>query len=233
MWIKTVFTLVLVALSGAAAAAPKVDLALVLAVDVSASIDTQRYELQREGFANAFASDAVIDAVGSGEHGAIMVTVVEWSGPLNQKQVVPWTLVNDAPSARAFGAAIAKAPRAFADFTSISGAIEYSAALFAQSGVESTRKVIDVSGDGTNNSGRSVADARAAALAAGITINGLAILASEPNLERYYHDHVMGGEGAFVVVAQDFKAFSNAIISKLVREIAAVPTYRYNFASLP
>jgi hypothetical protein len=232
MWIRTAAAFLLLAFPGVAAA-QKVDLALVLAVDVSASIDVKRYDLQREGLAAAFASDPVVNAIASGEHQRIAVTLVEWSGPANQKQVIPWTLVEDAASARAFGSAIAESPRAFADFTSISGAIDFSAALFAKSGVEATRKVIDVSGDGSNNSGAPVASARTAALANGVTINGLAILASEPKLDTYYEENVMGGEGAFVIVAEDFDAFSRAMLSKLIREIAAVPTFRYSVAGMP
>ena len=214
-----------------AAFGQKVDLALVLAVDVSASIDVKRYDLQRQGLAAAFANDAVIGAIASGEHQRIAVTVVEWSGPQNQKQVLPWTLVDDAASARAFGSAITESPRAFADFTSISGAIDYSVGLLAKSGFEATRKVIDVSGDGSNNSGAPAAAAREAAIAKGVTINGLAILASEPKLDSYYEENVMGGEGAFVIVAKDFDAFSQAMLSKLIREIAAVPTFRYTVAA--
>jgi hypothetical protein len=232
MWLKSAVALLLLALPGVAAA-QKVDLALVLAVDVSASIDQNRYELQRDGLAAAFASDPVIHAIASGEHQRIAVTLVEWSGPQNQKQVIPWTVVADAAAARSFSAAIAEAPRSFADFTSISRAIDFSVALFASSGVEPTRKVIDVSGDGTNNSGGPVDNARDAALAAGVTINGLAILASEPKLESYYEENVMGGDGAFVIIAQDFDAFSQAMLSKLIREIAAVPTHRYSLAALP
>jgi hypothetical protein len=223
--------LLVLALPGAALA-QKVDLALVLAVDVSASIDAKRYDLQRQGLAAAFASDAVIGAIASGEHQRIAVTVVEWSGPQNQKQVLPWTLVEDAASARAFGSAIAESPRAFADFTSISGAIDYSVRLLAQSDFEATRKVIDVSGDGSNNSGAPAVAAREKAIARGVTINGLAILASEPKLESYYEENVMGGEGAFVIVARDFEAFSQAMLSKLIREIAAVPTFRYSVAEI-
>jgi hypothetical protein len=233
MWIRAALAFALAAYAGSASAGSKVDLALVLAVDVSASIDASRYDLQRDGFARAFASDSVINAVASGEYQAIAVTLVEWSGPSNQKQVVPWTIINDGSSARAFGSAVAESPRAFADFTSISGAIDFSVALLHESGIDATRRVIDISGDGSNNSGRPVTEARAAALAAGITINGLAILASEPQLERYYQENVMGGDGAFVIAAVDFEAFSSAILQKLVREIAAVPTYRYNVASLP
>ena len=232
MWLRSAVALLFFAIPGAAAA-QKVDLALVLAVDVSASIDETRYALQRDGLAAAFANDAVINAVASGEHQRIAVTLVEWSGHSNQKQVIPWTVVDSADSARAFGSAISESPRSFADFTSISRAIEYSVGLFAASGVEPTRQVIDVSGDGSNNSGGAVDAARDAALASGVTINGLAILASEPKLESYYEENVMGGDGAFVIVAQDFDAFSKAMLSKLVREIAAVPSFRYSVAGLP
>lgn len=233
MWLRSVALFLLLSLPGAAAA-DKVDLALVLAVDVSASVDTNRYNLQRDGLAAAFASEAVVEAIASGEHGRIAVTLVEWSGPANQKQMIPWTLVDSPEAARAFGSAIAESPRAFADFTSIGGAIEFSVALFASSGFEPSRRVIDVSGDGSSNSGTPVAAARAAALARGITINGLAILASEPRLDSYYEENVMGGDGAFVIVAQDFEAFSHAMLSKLVREIAAVPARRrYELAALP
>ena len=233
MWLRSIALLLLLWTPGAAAA-DKVDLALVLAVDVSASIDENRYKLQRDGLAAAFSSDAVIDAIASGEHGRIAVTLVEWSGPTNQKQIIPWTLVDGAEAARAFGSAIAESPRAFADFTSIGGAIEFSAALFASSGFEPERRVIDVSGDGSSNSGTPLAAAREAALAQGITINGLAILASEPRLDSYYEEYVMGGDGAFVMVAQNFETFSHAMLSKLVREIAAVPHRpRYELAALP
>jgi hypothetical protein len=231
MWFKSAVGLLLI--WPGVAAAEKVDLALVLAVDVSESIDAERYNLQREGLAAAFASDAVINAVASGEYQRMAVTLVEWSGPSNQKQVIPWTLIRDAASARAFGSAIAESSRTFTDLTSISSAIDYSVGLFALSGVEPTRKVIDVSGDGSNNSGSPVTDSRAAALAAGVIINGLAILASEPQLQRYYEENVVGGDGAFVIVAQDFEAFQNAMLNKLIREIVAVPTFRYAFAGLP
>jgi hypothetical protein len=222
--------LLIFALPGIAAAQP-VDLSLVLAVDVSGSIDAKRYDLQQEGLANAFSSDAVIAAIRSGEHQRIAVTVVEWSGPDHQLQSIPWTVIEDAPGARAFASAIAALPRAYADFTSISGAIEFSTALLAQSGASPTRRVIDVSGDGTNNSGGDLAAARSTALAHGITINGLAILASEPELDSYYEQNVMAGDDSFVTVASNFEAFSSAMMRKLVREIAAVPTFRYNLAA--
>ena len=214
--------LALASLPGIAAAAPPVDLALVLAVDVSASVTDERYGLQRSGFAAAFRDGAVIEAITSGERHAIAVTLVEWSGPSSQRQVIGWTIIDGAASARAFGAALEEAPRAFSDFTSISGGLDYSAMLLAASGLDAQRKVIDVSGDGANNSGRALADARAAAIAAGITVNGLAILGNEPGIDEYYRDNVIGGDGAFVIVAQDYSAFSRAILNKLLREIAAI-----------
>jgi hypothetical protein len=220
---SVVLSVVAFLFAGAAHANPHVDVALVLAVDVSASINQERYDLQRQGFAAAFANQAVIDAVEGGENKAIAVTLVEWSGPGNQKQVIGWTLIHDAASARAFGAAIGESPRAFADFTSISGAIDFCTTLVRNSGYDPFRMVIDVSGDGSNNSGRPVIEARDASIASGVTINGLAILASEPNLEGYYRENVIGGDGSFVVIAEDFPAFANAILNKLVREIASVP----------
>jgi hypothetical protein len=215
-----------------AAAGQRVDVALVLAVDVSASINQERYELQRRGFEAAFRNDAVIEAVASGEHHAIAVTLVEWSGPNNQKQIIGWTLIDCANAARAFGAAIGESPRAFSDFTSISAAIDFSMQLVATSGFEPMRMVIDVSGDGANNSGGPVTVARDAAVAAGITVNGLAILGNEPGLDTYYRDNVIGGEGSFMIAAENFDAFSNAILNKLVREIAGPPMVPYSLAAL-
>ena len=165
MWFRVVACLSLLLLTSLARAEGRVDLALVLAVDVSASIDKSRFELQRDGLSAAFYSEAVVNAVASGENKAIVVTLVEWSGASNQKQILPWTLINDVDSARAFGSAVAEAPRAFSDFTSISGAIDFSVPLFALSGYEATRRVIDVSGDGSNNSGRPILDSRDEALA--------------------------------------------------------------------
>jgi hypothetical protein len=219
-------------LPGIALGAPPVDLALVLAVDVSASVTDDRYALQRNGFAAAFRDDAVIDAIGSGERHAIAVTLVQWSGPSSERQVIGWTIIDGAASGRALGAALEEAPRAFSDFTSISGALDYSVMVLRTSGLDASRKVIDVSGDGANNSGRPLADARQAAIAAGITVNGLAILGNEPGLEAYYRENVIGGDGAFIMVAEDYAAFSRAILKKLVREIADVPTLPSSVASL-
>lgn len=200
--------------------ARSVDLALVLAVDVSGSVNTERFELQRNGYAAAFASQAVIDAIAGGENRAIAVTLVEWSGNNHQRQMVGWTLVSDAESAQAFGSAIAETPRAFSDWTSISGAIDFSVALLGDSTFTPARRVIDISGDGINNNGRAILEARDEALAAGIIINGLPILTEYPTLDTYYRDNVIGGPGSFMVVVDNFSAFGAAILGKLVREIA-------------
>lgn len=202
------------------ASAKSVDLALVLAVDVSGSVNTERFELQRRGYAEAFASRQVMDAIAAGENHAIAVTLVEWSGAGHQRQMVGWTLVDDAASAESFGSAIAEAARAFSDWTSISGAIDYSVALFDEAQVDPVRRIIDISGDGINNNGRSVTDARDEAVSAGITLNGLPILTEYPNLDVYYRDNVIGGPGAFALAVSDFNAFGVAILGKLVREIA-------------
>ena len=209
-----------VAAASGGAAARGVDVALVLAVDVSGSVSGERFELQRRGYAKAFASPEVLAAIAGGENHAILVTLVEWSGADHQQQVIGWTLIDGPETAGAFGSALAEAPRAFADWTSISGAIDFAVALIASGGADATRKIIDVSGDGINNNGRDLAAARADALKTGLTINGLAILWDYPALEAYYRDNVIGGPGAFAVVAHDVSDFGTAILGKLVREIA-------------
>jgi len=217
-----------------------VDLELVLAVDVSRSIDADEFELQRQGYARAITNANVLGAIQSGAIGAIAVSYVEWSGADQQKTVVDWTLIRDPGTAEDFAAAILAAPRSFAAYTSISGAIDYSVRLFETNRYEGSRQVIDVSGDGSNNSGRPVWLARDAAVEVGITINGLAIINDRPNpfsrpepkLDDYYRENVIGGSGAFVVIADDFTSFSSAILSKLIKEVAAAPegTRRTRFA---
>ena len=197
----------------------KVDLALVLAIDVSGSVNEERWRLQRQGYETAFKSPEVIQAITSGQHKAIAVTMVEWAGQRHQKQVIEWTVISDETGAVAFASAMLEAPRIYTDWTSISGAIDFAAALFDDSGVEAGRKVIDVSGDGVNNQGRAVDDARAEAVARGIVINGLAILSDYEYLDEYYQEHVVGGPGAFMVVVKDYSTFSQGVQAKLVREI--------------
>jgi Protein of unknown function (DUF1194) len=199
-----------------------VDLQLVLAVDASGSVDQQRFELQKQGYVAAFRDPGVLRAIQSGATQAIAVTMVQWTGPAFQIQVLPWTLIKDAATAHAFADAIAATPRQlFSGGTSISGAIDYAVPLLLESPFQGTRRVIDVSGDGVNNRGRSAASARDDAVRAGIVINGLPILALEPDLDRYFSDLVIGGPGAFVIAAKSYETFAEAILKKLIREMAA------------
>jgi hypothetical protein len=233
------------AMSGVAAAAEPADLLLVLAADVSRSVDYQKFQLQREGYAAAMADPRVLDAIRSGPHGRIAVAFVEWSGFGAQKLVIDWTVIGDAMSAHAFGDRVREAPRSFADRTSISGGIDFAVEQFAHATAEAERHVIDVSGDGTNNAGRDVELARNDAVAKGIVINGLVILSERPmpwnpehtnptgGLAHYYNEHVVGGRRAFVMVAQDFHSFGQALNNKLVAEIAQTkPPHRAAAAGL-
>jgi hypothetical protein len=204
-----------------AAAQPAADLQLVLAVDASGSVDQYRFELQKRGYVAAFRHARVLEAIRSGPNQAIAVTMAQWTGPMMQVHVVGWSLVGDDESAAAFATAIERAPRQlFGGGTSISGAIDYAMTLFPKSPFRAPRRVIDISGDGSNNRGRSVTSARDEAVAAGVGINGLPILALEPDLDRYYQDSVIGGPGAFVVAAKDYETFGEAILKKLITEIA-------------
>jgi hypothetical protein len=199
-----------------------VDLQLVLAVDASGSVDQRRFELQQQGYVAAFRDPRVLRAIQSGAAQAIAVTMVQWTGPALQIQVLPWTLINDATTAHAFADAIAATPRQlFSGGTSISGIIDYAAPLLLESPFQGVRRVIDISGDGSNNRGRSAASARDDAVRAGIVINGLPILALEPDLDRYFSDHVIGGPGAFAIAAKSYDTFAEAIVKKLIREMAA------------
>ena len=183
---RTVRTLLLLILTGvaavpaAAAAAEQVDLLLVLAADVSRSVDNAKFQLQREGYAAAVSDPRVLDAIRSGRTGRIGLSFVEWSGVGSQKVVIDWMTIGDAESAKGFGDRLLEAPRSFADRTSISGAIEFAMGHLARAPFESARRTIDVSGDGTNNAGRDVTRARDEAVAKGVTINGLVILSETP-----------------------------------------------------
>ena len=212
-----------------AAAQTEVDLALVLAVDVSRSMDRDEQELQRQGYVAAFHSPLVHGAIQSGILGRISVTYVEWSGVADQIVVIPWMILADAESAAEFAERLAAAPIARIGPTSISGAIDFSVRLLDQSGVEPLRKVIDVSGDGPNNRGRLVTLARDDAAAKGITINGLPIMLKkpgsldDPDLDLYFRDCVIGGPGAFMVPARERSQFQLAIKAKILLEVAAAP----------
>jgi hypothetical protein len=218
--------------SSAASAAEQVDLLLVLSSDVSRSVDHPKFLLQREGYAAAVSDPHVLEAIKSGPQQRIAVCFVEWSGFGAQKLVIDWTIIDGPDPARKFGDQLLELPRAFADRTSISGGIEFASAQLERAPFESARRTIDVSGDGTNNAGRDVKLARDEVVAKGIVINGLVILSDRPvpwnaehtnppgGLEKYYQDNVIGGPGAFVLVAENFNAFGRAIIKKLIAEIA-------------
>lgn len=215
------------------APAAEVDLELVLAVDVSRSMDDEELELQRQGYAGAFMHQAIVQAIRAGAHGRIAVTMVEWAGSNYQKIIVPWTLVDGEQTAAEFAAAILATPKLSFNWTSISGAIDFSRALFGAGGLRGTRRVIDISGDGVNNNGRPVSIARDEAVALGITINGLAIINDRPTpggwrpfnqqpLDQHYREQVIGGPGAFVMVAENFDSFAFAVRNKLIREISGL-----------
>lgn len=209
----------------------EVDLELVLAVDVSRSMDASEQELQRGGYMAALRHPEVLAAIRSGFLGRIAVTYMQWAGPGTEEVVAPWTLVDGEESAAIFAAAIAGKPITSFRATSISAALAFSATLFDGNGFRASRQVIDVSGDGPNNMGYPVLEAREKVLARGITINGLPIMLnadyfggySIPDLDVYYEDCVIGGPGAFLVTVQDIDRIAEAIRRKLVLEIAGRP----------
>lgn len=225
---------------GGGARAETVDLLLVLAADVSRSTDDDEFNLQRKGYANAITDPEVLSAIIGGKHHAIAVTFVEWSGDREQQVVVDWTVVRDGEAAAAMASAIMAAPRSFID----RAAIDFAVQRLQVSPAESERRVIDVSGDGTSNTGRPVTEARDAAVAAGITINGLAIInkssgpayASHTNppggLPKYYRENVIGGPGAFLITIEDFHSFADAITRKLIFEIAGISDTASRLAGL-
>lgn len=208
-----------------------VDVALVLAVDVSRSIDEDEARLQREGYRSAITDPKVVEAIRGGMLGSVSLCYIEWAGIEYQRTVIPWMRIASQADANIWAATLEQAPRASLSWTSISGAIEASRRAMGECPHEATRKVIDVSGDGVNNSGPPAEMARDRAVADGITINGLPILNDRPTFGRappvpldiYYRDSVIGGQGAFMIAAEDFEAFGNAVRRKLIREIAGLP----------
>jgi len=216
------------------AAAETVDLQLVLAADVSISVDNQEFELQREGYASAITSETVLNAIRAGPHRAIAVCFIEWSGPSKQRVVADWTVIRDGEMATVFANTLRTAPRSFADATAIGSAIDFAMRHFDESGVESERRIIDISGDGDSNSGRPVEYSRDDAVKARVTINGLAIVNEHPlpgfighiqpvgGIGHYYRTRVAGGPGSFVFQIDSFEGFAEAIERKLVAEIAAI-----------
>jgi hypothetical protein len=217
----------------AAAAAEPVDVALVLVTDVSRSIDDSEYQVEKQGYATAFSDPNVIAAIRAGAVGAIAVEYVEFAGLNDVRTVLDWTIIHDEASAKAFVDRLVAAPRSFAGRTSISAGIDHAVRDLAETSFEPARRVIDVCGDGTNNSGRDVTAARDDAVAASITINGLTIINDHPvawafahvqppgGLTNYYREHVIGGPGAFVLEVHDFQSFGAAMTRKLINEVAS------------
>ncbi len=220
------------------AATDPVDVALVLVTDVSRSIDDSEYQLEKKGYAAAFTDPKVIAAIQGGPTGRIAVAYVEFSNPDQVQALAGWTVISDAASAGAFAAALLALPRSSYGRTAISGGVDLAARMLAEGGFGDARKVIDVSGDGTNNAGRPVSEARDDAVKADITINGLTIINDHPvsytfahvqppgGLTNWYRENVTGGNGSFVVEVHDFSTFGDAMSRKLLNEIAALPSRR-------
>ena len=229
-----VFAAVFLAAALATAAPPAaraadmpVDLELILAVDVSRSMDFDEQQLQRDGYIAAITDPAIIAAIGRGANGRIALSYVEWAGPNKQSVVVGWRVVDGAASARAFAAVLAEAPMQTFRGTSISGGLAFAQSMLAGNGYAAPRHAIDVLGDGPNNMGMPIEAVREKVLSAGTTINGLPIMIKQPdffaaigNFDLYYEDCVIGGPGAFVVVVRSAGQFDEAIRRKLVLEIA-------------
>ena len=214
------------ALASHGAAAQRVDVALVLAVDISLSMDREEQRAQRDGYVEAVQHPAFHDAVRRGRHGRIALAYVEWGAPWDQRTTVDWTVIDSAASAAAFAGRLAAAPLTTGRGTSITRAIDYAIALFADA-PPAERRVIDISGDGPNNMGGPVLEARTRAMAAGVEINGLPLMLkaydpvfSVPDLDRYYETCVITGPAAFVLPVTDGRQFSGAIRQKLILELA-------------
>jgi Protein of unknown function (DUF1194) len=207
---------------------PAVDVELILAVDVSYSMDMDELAVQREGYAQAIVSKEFLQALKAGQTGKIAVTYFEWAASNDQKIIIPWRVIDGPETADAVSEEILKTPIRRASRTSISGAINFAMPLFDENPYHGLRRVIDISGDGPNNNGAPVLGARDAALEKGITINGLPIMVKEPsystmdieNLDYYYEDCVIGGPGSFVVSIKDRDKFKEAIRTKLLLEVA-------------
>lgn len=204
-----------------------VDLELVIAVDISASMDAEEYAIQRAGYADAIGHPDFIRAVLAGAYRRIALTYVEWSGARSQKVIVPWSVIDSADSARAFAAALAGKPVAAERGTSISAMLLFGAGLLATDPFQGDRKVIDISGDGPNNYGPQVTQARDRVVGEGVVINGLPILIRPspifPAMDRYYSECVIGGPGSFVLPVHAAAEFALAIRRKLVLEVASPP----------
>jgi len=224
----------LAVLAGPARAATPVDLQLVLAVDVSRSIDEVEAELQRRGYVEALTNQRVIDAILSGEHKRIALCYTEWAGTHYQVVVIDWNVIDTPNAARRFADKLAEAPRASQSWTAVGAALAFAAQRFETSGFESKRRVIDVSGDGRTNDGPPAELVRDKLVAQGIVINGLPVMMNRTNfgrppdtgLDKYYEENVIGGPGSFMISAESFDDFGRAVRSKLIREISGVSAPR-------
>lgn len=228
-----VMVLVLLVISAPAQAQTAVDVELVMAVDVSGSVDQLEAQQQRQGYVDAFRDQAIIDAITGNYRGQISVAYVEWAGDFYQRTVVDWHLIENATTAESFAQKLLAAPLGRARYTSISAAIDYSVPLFFNNEFDGDRLVLDISGDGPNNRGRPVIEARDNALAQGIIINGLPVMNDRPQpwvlptpmefgLDEYYERFVIGGIASFIVSATDFGDVGEAVRRKLVLEIAGL-----------
>jgi hypothetical protein len=215
-----------------AARAERVDIELILAVDVSGSVDPVEARLQRNGYLQALGDPAIVKAMTSGPMRRVAVSYVEWAGAHYQIVVVDWTVIRNTADARVFASKLQESPPTRERWTSISGAIDFAVGHFKANPHKGERRVLDISGDGVNNSGGPLEDARGAAIKAGVTINGLPIVNDRPNpwggpatrdLDKYYSQSVIGGPGSFIVVARGFEAFGQAIRHKLLLELSGVP----------
>jgi hypothetical protein len=211
-----------------------VDLQLVLAVDVSRSIDEVEAELQRRGYVEALTNQRVIDAILSGEHKRIALCYTEWAGTHYQVVVIDWTVIDSVAAVRRFAEKLSEAPRTSQSWTAVGAALAFAAQRFETSGVESKRRVIDVSGDGRTNDGPPAELIRDRLVTQGIVINGLPVMMNRSNfgrppdtgLDKYYEESVIGGPGSFMISAASFDDFGRAVRSKLIREISTAPGSR-------
>jgi hypothetical protein len=217
-----------------------VDVELVLAVDISYSMDPEEQRLQREGYIQAIQSAPFLNAVKNGAYGRIAITYLQWASQQDQDIVLPWTVIDGPESARKVAESLSNAPYRRAQRTSISGAIDTAMRLFNENGFNGVRRVIDISGDGTNNNGRPVTEARDDAIRQGVTINGLPLLLRPSswgfndisNLDEYYEDCVIGGAGSFSIPIKERTQFESATRTKLVLEIALAPYSQLSEQSL-
>jgi hypothetical protein len=223
-WRHVIFAVALVITSAPSTGAEPVTLELVFAVDASSSINYREFRLQMLGLADAFRHPGVIRAISAAAPEGIAVTLVQWSGAGRQAHVIRWNKVSDAASALGMASRIEQAPRAITGgATAIGSALGYSIGLLETNGFQGKRRAIDISGDGRANQGQHPATMRARAVAAGMTVNGLAILNEEPDLDAYYIASVVGGPGAFLLTADRFEDFAEAIVAKLITEITGAP----------